>query len=47
VRSKANSIVHMLAKAASTQARDTIWLEEVSYFLSDNVCKEAIAPIFY
>jgi hypothetical protein len=41
VRRDANSTAHMLAKATSSQARDTIWLEEVPSFTSDIVCKEA------
>jgi ribonuclease HI len=46
VRREANSAAHLLAKAASTQVRDDVWLEELLHFLSDIVFKEATALFF-
>jgi hypothetical protein len=45
-RREANSVAHTLAKAASAQIKDSIWLEKVLSFISDIVCRELVVLTF-
>jgi len=46
MRMEANLVVHALAKAASTQVTDSIWLEELPPFFFDISCRESVVPTF-
>jgi len=39
-------VAHTLAKAASAQIKDSIWLEKVLSFISDIVCRELVVLTF-
>jgi hypothetical protein len=46
MRREANTAVHALAKAVSAKVTDSIWLEEVTHFLYDIVCRQSVVPTF-